>query len=153
MSPLVIIYGHHMSGGTVFAPFAQYSSCDFAEGRRPIQVFTREKAIELEVFAVDVVDASAEGKRTDFADAAELDACFGDKLSRCEVVLKEPTDVEQAQVFVTCSYPTSNSRPSSMPRTQLTTVFSVQPVYTGNAFRIDNDQWLDRCSGPNLLVG
>lgn len=86
VSPLVIIYGHHMSGGTVFAPFAQYSSCDCAEGHRSIRVFTREKAIELEVFAVDVMDASAEGKRTDFADAAELDACLGDKLSRCEVV-------------------------------------------------------------------
>lgn len=35
------------------------------------------------------------GKRTDFADAAELSAYLGEKLTRCEVVLKEPTDVEQ----------------------------------------------------------
>ena len=109
-SPLVIVYGHHMSDGTMFAPLAQYSSRDFAEGHRTIQVFTREKTIELEVFAVDVVDASSEGKRTDFADAAELDAYLGDKLSRCEVVLEEPADVEQAWAFVTCSYQTSNSR-------------------------------------------
>ena len=109
-SPLVIVYGHHMSDGTMFAPLAQYSSRDFAEGHRTIRVFTREKTIELEVFAVDVVDASSEGKRTDFADAAELDAYLGDKLSRCEVVLEEPADVEQAWAFVTCSYQTSNSR-------------------------------------------
>lgn len=109
-SPLVIVYGHHMSDGTMFAPLAQYSSRDFAEGHRTIRVYTREKAIELEVFAADVVDASAEGKRTDFADAAELDAYLGDKLSRCEVVLEEPADVEQAWAFVTCSYQTSNSR-------------------------------------------
>ena len=32
-SPLVIVYGHHMSDGTMFAPLAQYSSRDFAEGR------------------------------------------------------------------------------------------------------------------------
>lgn len=72
-SPLVIVYGHHMSDGTMFAPFAQYSSRDFAEGHRTIRVYTREKEIKLEVFAVDVVDASSEGKRTDFADVAELD--------------------------------------------------------------------------------
>lgn len=109
-SPLVIVYGHHMSDGTMFAPLAQYSSRDFAEGHRTIRVYTHEKTIELEVFAVDVVDASSEGKRTDFADAAELDAYLGDKLSRCEVVLEEPADVEQAWAFVTCSYQTSNSR-------------------------------------------
>lgn len=109
-SPLVIVYGHHMSDGTMFAPLAQYSSRGFAEGHRTIRVFTREKEIELEVFAADVVDASSEGKRTDFTDAAALDAYLGDKLSRCEVVLEEPSDVAQAWAFVTCSYQTSNSR-------------------------------------------
>ena len=109
-SPLAIVYGHHMSDGTMFAPLAQYSSRDFAEGHRTIRVFTCEKEIELEVFAVDVVDASSEGKRTDFAGAAELDAYLGDKLSRCEVVLGEPSDVAHAWAFVTCSYQTSNSR-------------------------------------------
>ena len=109
-SPLVIVYGHHMSDGTMFAPLAQYSSRDFAEGRRTIRVYTRDKAIELEVFAADVVDASSEGKRTDFADAAALESYLGDKLSRCEVVLEEPADVAQAWAFVTCSYQTSNSR-------------------------------------------
>lgn len=56
------------------------------------------------------MDTSSEGKRTDFADVAELDAYLGDKLSRCEVVLEEPADVAQAWAFVTCGYQTSNSR-------------------------------------------
>ena len=30
-SPLVIVYGHHMSDGTMFAPLAQYSLRDFAD--------------------------------------------------------------------------------------------------------------------------
>lgn len=109
-SPLVIVYGHHMSDGTMFAPLAQYSSRDFAEGHRTIRVYTREKEVALEVFAVDVVDASSEGKRTDFAGAAELDAYLGDKLSRCEVVLEDSADDAHAWAFVTCSYQTSNSR-------------------------------------------
>ena len=45
-SPLVIVYGHHMSDGTMFAPLAQYSSRGFAEGHRTIRVYTREKEIE-----------------------------------------------------------------------------------------------------------
>ena len=94
----------------MFAPLAQYSSRGFAEGHRTIRVFIREKAIGLEVFAVDVVDASSESRRTDFADVAELDAHLGDKLSRCEGDLEEPSDVSQAWAFVTCSYQTSNSR-------------------------------------------
>ena len=109
-SPLVIVYGHHMSDGTMFAPLAQYSSRDFAEGHRTIRVYTRENAIELEVFAADVVDASSEGKRTNFAGAAELDAYLGDKLSQCEVVLEDSADIAHAWAFVTCSYQTSNSR-------------------------------------------
>ena len=80
-SPLAINYGYHLSGSTMFAPLAQYSSRDFAEGHRTIRVYTHEKEIDFEVFAVDVVDASSEGKLTDFADAAELDTYLGDKLS------------------------------------------------------------------------
>lgn len=109
-SPLVIVYGHHMSDGTMFAPLAQYSSRGFAEEHRTIRVFTREKAIELEVFAADVVDASSESKRTDFAGAVELGAYLGDKLSQCEVILEDSADVAHAWAFVTCSYQTSNSR-------------------------------------------
>ena len=109
-SPLVIVYGHHMSDGTMFAPLAQYSSRAFTEAHRTICVYTRDEEIELEVFAVDVVDASSEDKRTDFADAAAPDSYLGDKLSRCEVVLEEPKDIAQAWAFVTCSYQTRNSR-------------------------------------------
>ena len=98
-----------MFDGTLFAPLAQCSSRSFAEGHCAIRVFTREKAIELELFAVDVVDASAEGKRTNFADVAELDAYLGDKLSRLEAAFDEPANLAQTWAFVTCSYQPSNS--------------------------------------------
>ena len=109
-SPLVIVYGHHMSDGTMFAPLAQYSNETFASAHRTIRVFTRERTYDLRVFAVDVVDASAEGKRSGIADAAELNAYIGDKLSQCEVILDKPTELTQGWAFVTCSYQTSNSR-------------------------------------------
>lgn len=99
-----------MSDGTMFAPLAQYSSRAFTEAHRTICVYTRDEEIELEVFAVDVVDASSEDKRTDFADVAAPDSYLGDKLSRCEVVLEDSADIAHAWAFVTCSYQTSNSR-------------------------------------------
>lgn len=99
-----------MSDGTLFAPLAQYSSRGFAEGHCAIRVFTREKAIELEFFVVDVVGESAEGERADFVDVAELDAYLGDKLYRCEVVFDELANLAQVWAFVACSYQTSSSR-------------------------------------------
>ena len=81
--------------GTIGGSIALKTSRDFAEAHRTIYVYTRDKEIELEVFAVDVVDANSEGKRTDFADAAELDAYLGDKLSQ--------TSNSRTVVFVTYS--------------------------------------------------
>lgn len=57
-----------------------------------------------------MVDDRSEGRRTDFADAAKLDAYLRDKLPRCEVALEESTGIEQAWTFVTYSHQTSNSR-------------------------------------------
>ena len=76
----------------------------------PLKVERGNRVFPVSDKAVDVVDASSEGKRTDFAGAAELDAYLGDKLSRCEVVLEDSADVAHAWAFVTCSYQTSNSR-------------------------------------------
>ena len=59
---------------------------------------------------MDVVDANSESKLTDFDDAAELDTYLGDKLSRCEIVLDDLTNLAPAWAFVTCTYQTSNSR-------------------------------------------
>ena len=109
-SPLVIVYGHHMSDGTMFAPLAQYSSRSFAEEHRAIYVFTREKTYVLQVFAADVVNASAEGKRTAFEDAEDLQDYIVEKLDGCAVVLERLENLQQAWAFVTCSYQTSNSR-------------------------------------------
>lgn len=40
-SPLVIVHGHHISDGTMFAPLAQYSSRTFAEAHRTV-VYAKE---------------------------------------------------------------------------------------------------------------
>lgn len=110
LSPLVVVYGHHMSDGTMFGPLEQYADRSFAEEHRTILVYTRERDVELEVFATDVVDADREGMRTEFEDAADLQAYLDERLGRCEVVLGRPGGVERAWTFATCSYQTANSR-------------------------------------------
>lgn len=109
-SPLVVVFGHHMSDGTMFSPIASYSSRAFAEGHRAILVYTRERTIPLEAFAADVVDADREGVRTEFRDAEDLRSFVGEKLGGCDVLLEEPGDLEQVWAFATCSYQTDNSR-------------------------------------------
>lgn len=110
LSPLVVVYGHHMSDGTMFGPLEQYADRAFAEEHRTILVYTRERDVELEVFATDVVDADREGVRTGFEGAADLQAYLDERLGRCEVVLERPGGVERAWAFATCSYQTANSR-------------------------------------------
>lgn len=110
LSPLVVVYGHHMSDGTMFGPLERYADRAFAEAHRTILVYTRERDVELEVFATDVVDADREGVRTGFGDAADLQAYLDERLGRCEVVLGRPEGVERAWAFATCSYQTANSR-------------------------------------------
>lgn len=110
LSPLVVVYGHHMSDGTMFGPLERYADREFAEEHRTILVYTRERAVELEVFATDVVDADREGVRTEFGGAADLQAYLDERLGRCEVVLERPGGVERAWAFATCSYQTANSR-------------------------------------------
>lgn len=119
-SPLVIVCGHNMSDGTMFALLANYANRDYAEEHRKIDILTRGGTRHLEVFAVDVVEASIEGKRTEFANACELQSFINERLSSCEVILggfdgmggsaDDAAGSGQIWAFVTCSYQTANSR-------------------------------------------
>ncbi len=109
-SALVVVYGHHMSDGTMFAPLAQYSDASFAKQHEAIYVYTRETIHKLKVFAVDVVNADIESKPTDVDGVKQLKRYLSEKLKDCEVVFEKPKGISQVWAFVTCSYQTDNSR-------------------------------------------
>lgn len=76
-SPLVIVLGHNMSDGTMFAPIANYSRRPFAQEHKTILVRTEEKARRLEVFArkdveqlCQLIDRVATDERADAGDDA-----------------------------------------------------------------------------------
>ena len=112
-SPFVMVYGHHMSDGTVFADFAKFADRDYAKEHEVIYVYTRSdnKRHELEVKAVDVVNANRETLRTSFGTDEERDAYLNDSIAKSDLVLGGDALIGEALwAFATCSYQTSNSR-------------------------------------------
>ena len=109
-SPLVLVYGHHMSDGSVFADVASFSHEAFARDHGKIVLYTREHTYELAAKVVNVVNASKEEARLDFADEEDLDAYMADQTAEAEVVLGGIEPGQQVFAFCTCSYENSNSR-------------------------------------------
>ncbi len=104
-SRLVIVYGHHMSDGTAFAEFADFIDEEFAREHSRIIVYKRSgEALDLEVCAIDVVNASRERLVIDQEESFEKIAGAAD------LQLSDPAEAEQLFAFTTCSYQTWNSR-------------------------------------------
>lgn len=118
-SYLVMIYGHHMSDGTMFAGLANFSDRAFAEGHGEIIPYTPSRTIHLVPKLVNVVNANERGVLLAFDDQDELTAYMGQESKESEVVLGEIPDNARVYAFVTCSYETSNSR---------TVVYAVEEV-------------------------
>lgn len=104
-SRFVMVYGHHMSDGTAFAEFADFSDEGFAREHDRIFVYKRTgETLDLEVCAVDVVNASRERLVIDQEDAVES------IVGSADLQLSDPSEAEQLFAFATCSYQTWNSR-------------------------------------------
>ncbi len=104
-SQFVVVYGHHMSDGSVFADFANYVDEGYAHEHSKIIVHKRsEKTIEMKPVAVDVVNASYDTLIID-QEADPLDI-----ISDAEFAIDEPKKDNQLFVFCTCSYQAWNDR-------------------------------------------
>lgn len=104
-SRFVMVYGHHMSDGSVFANFANYIDEDYANEHDEIIVYKRSgDVLELHPVAVDVVNASRESLMID------QKADFAEMVSRSDLVICELEENAQIFAFMTCSYQTRNSR-------------------------------------------
>lgn len=111
--PFVVVYGHHMSDGSVFADFANYINREYSDEHRVVYVYTRSDNArhEYKVKAVDVVNAYRELISTKFSSEYEKDLYLSDVFSRCDLTLEGiDTSTETVWAFATCSYQTSSSR-------------------------------------------
>lgn len=104
-SPFVMIYGHHMSDGSIFADFASFIDETYANEHKQIIVYERTGEIHnLDVVAVDIVNASREKL------AIPEEEVFAVHLASCDLILQETIDADRLWAFTTCSYQTWNSR-------------------------------------------
>lgn len=104
-SRFVMIYGHHMSDGSVFADFASFIDESYAREHNRVIVYKRSgEILELEVCAVDAVNASCErlviNQESDFEQIVESS----------DLKLTNAIGVGQLFAFITCSYQTDNAR-------------------------------------------
>lgn len=90
-SPFVVVYGHHMSNGSVFADFASFIDRSYAEDHATIYIYTRydNSRHVLKVKAVDVVNAYSELIRTDFVSDEDRIAYLNQNLSKCDLLIQD----------------------------------------------------------------
>lgn len=104
-SPLAMVFGHHMSNGSMFAAMASYSDKAFAQEHSEILLQTPEEKKRLYVAAADVVDTYNEFKRLGFGDRRDFLAWWEETREGSDMVLDpNATDPESVYAFVTCSY-------------------------------------------------
>ena len=101
-----VILGHHISGDLMFAPVASYSDEAWAEGHSTILLQTPEEKVRLTVLAADIVNASAEGKRTSFADSDDYVAWAEETLQDADMKLQADVVPIRMYTLATCSYTT-----------------------------------------------
>lgn len=100
-----MVFGHHMSDGSMFAAMASYSDKAFAQEHSEILLQTPEEKKRLHVAAADVVDIYNEFKRLGFGDRRDFLAWWEETLEGSDMVLDpNATDPESVHAFVTCSY-------------------------------------------------
>ena len=100
-----MVFGHHMSDGSMFAEMAKYSNEGFFGGHREILIQTPERKYVLTVVAADVIDSYREYKVLGFETQEELDGWWAATWDKSDVARPcELTGLESIKAFVTCSY-------------------------------------------------
>lgn len=114
LSDISIIYGHHMSGGRMFAPLCNYKSQSYYDKHKTGIIYTPDGlAYEAEFFAGVIIDGTDETVlfQSDFVDEDEYERYFDNIISNS--TFDSDVDVEYGDkiiALVTCSYETNNSR-------------------------------------------
>lgn len=104
-SRFVVVYGHHMSDGSVFADFASFIDEGYAREHDEIIVFKRNgEVLNLHPVSVDIVNATWESLVID------QKADFSETVAGSDLIIRESTEEGQLFAFITCSYQRGNSR-------------------------------------------
>lgn len=107
----MIIYGHHMKNGTMFAALENYKDQDFYEKNPAFWLLTPEAAWKLEIFSAYVADEQDNAWKLDFSGEQEreawLQAVTEQSLISCRIA---PETEDQVVTLSTCTYDFENAR-------------------------------------------
>lgn len=117
----IIIYGHHMKDGTMFADLMKYKDRSFCEGNGPVRFCTPESSLSFEVFCVMAISAhEAEDfpyyRYTDFEDEAEFSEYLQNSSRYSVWSGKMPEYGEKMLTLSTCEYSKEDGRLVVMAR-------------------------------------
>lgn len=107
----IILYGHHMKNGTMFAALENYKDQDFYEKNPVFWLITPEGSLRLEVFSVYVADEREHAWKLDFSCTEEKETWLQEigkkSLISCHV---SPETDDQVVTLSTCTYDFENAR-------------------------------------------
>jgi len=106
----ILIYGHNMRNGSVFAPLVNYKERDWFDQHRTMLFITPGKVYRLQVFSSYHAPASAEQRTIVFTDDAAFTDYVQGMLDRCSFSDGIAGDISQVFTFVTCSYESPDAR-------------------------------------------
>lgn len=104
-SPNAVVFGHHMSDGTVFAGLSPFSTDEaYARQHSRILIQTPTEKRVLECRFARIVDGASASKRTGFLDATDHAAWYATELAASSTVLDAVSQPSEVVCLVTCSY-------------------------------------------------
>lgn len=109
----IIVYGHNMRSGSMFADLQNYKNADFFENNRDFTMHWGDEAVHYEIYSAGVASTDNNFIKTDFASDDEFLNYFN-KLRGLSKFAPKPsvtlTKDDQILTMVTCTYEYDNSR-------------------------------------------
>lgn len=106
-SDVCFIFGHNMSDGSMFSPFASYLENGYAAGHSTVSILTPDSSESYAVDAVRLVDSDGKVKRTAFSNRTAAAKWYSEQLRASEHIVNayEPDDGMSSNflVFSTCT--------------------------------------------------
>lgn len=105
----LILYGHNMKNGSMFAEITKYKNPEFYESHPLIQMETRSGIRTYKVFSVYIIDGT-EGMQFGFDNDEEFAAFMESIYDKSMIKCDPPAETLQILTLITCSYENENAR-------------------------------------------
>ena len=108
--PQILVYGHHMRNGTMFADLDKYKNQSYVTDRDIITIRTLTETRKYRIYSVFIVDASV--STLDFPTAKDRLSELYEKYEARSMykIIAKPANITQILTLVSCNYDINNGR-------------------------------------------